>query len=129
MLGISSFVQQVLPSQERFKPTALVTHELPMLLTAPLPPVGFIYSLQHPVLKCSQFFFFFQDDRSGFTHTETKCQIYRFGSIPDEVIGFVNWPNPSSRTMALGLTQPLTEMSTRNLPGGVNDGRRVRLTT
>jgi hypothetical protein len=26
--------------------------------------------------------------------------------------------NPSSRTMALGPTQPLTEMSTRNLPGG-----------
>jgi hypothetical protein len=29
--------------------------------------------------------------------------------IPDEVIGFFNWPNPSSRTMALGSTQPLTE--------------------
>jgi hypothetical protein len=43
----------------------------------------------------------------------------RRGSIPDEVIGFFfNWPNPSSRTMALGSTQPLTEMSTRNLPGG-----------
>jgi hypothetical protein len=26
--------------------------------------------------------------------------------------------NPSSRTMALGSTQPLREMSTRNLPGG-----------
>jgi hypothetical protein len=39
------------------------------------------------------------------------------GSILDEVIEFFNWPNPSSRTMALGLTQPLTEMSTRNLPG------------
>jgi hypothetical protein len=26
--------------------------------------------------------------------------------------------DPSSRTMALGSTQPLTEMSTRNLPGG-----------
>jgi hypothetical protein len=26
--------------------------------------------------------------------------------------------NPSSHTMALGWTQPLTEMSTRNLPGG-----------
>jgi hypothetical protein len=26
--------------------------------------------------------------------------------------------NPSSRTMALGLTQPLTEMSTRNIPAG-----------
>jgi hypothetical protein len=27
-------------------------------------------------------------------------------------------PNPSSNTMALGSTQPLTEMSTRNVPGG-----------
>jgi hypothetical protein len=40
------------------------------------------------------------------------------GSIPDEVFGIFNWPNPSSRTMALGLTQPLREMSTRNLPWG-----------
>jgi hypothetical protein len=31
---------------------------------------------------------------------------------------YFNWPNPSSRTMALGSTQPLTEMSVRNLPGG-----------
>jgi hypothetical protein len=31
---------------------------------------------------------------------------------------FFNLPNPSSRTMALGLTQPLTKMSTRNFPGG-----------
>jgi hypothetical protein len=35
--------------------------------------------------------------------------------------------------MALGLTQPLTEMSTRNLPGGggggVKGGRRVGLIT
>jgi hypothetical protein len=31
--------------------------------------------------------------------------------------------------MALGSTQPLTEMSARSLPGGVNAGRRVRLTT
>jgi hypothetical protein len=37
--------------------------------------------------------------------------------IPDEV-DFFNLPNPSSRTMALGSTQPLTEMSTRNLPEG-----------
>jgi hypothetical protein len=36
------------------------------------------------------------------------------GSIPD-VIGFFNWPNPSSWTMVLGLTQPLTEMSAMNL--------------
>jgi hypothetical protein len=45
-------------------------------------------------------------------------------SNPDEVIGFFNWPNPSSRTMALESTQPLMEMSTRNLPGG--KGRMAR---
>jgi hypothetical protein len=33
------------------------------------------------------------------------------GSIPDEVTGFFNLPNPSSLTM----TQPLTEMGTSNL--------------
>jgi hypothetical protein len=37
--------------------------------------------------------------------------------VPDEV-GSFSLPNPSSRTMLLGSTQPLTEMSTRNLPGG-----------
>jgi hypothetical protein len=31
--------------------------------------------------------------------------------------------------MAVGLTQPLTEMSTMNLPGGVKGGRHIRLTT
>jgi hypothetical protein len=39
-------------------------------------------------------------------------------SISDQVIGFFNLPNPPSRTMTVGSTQPLTEMSTRNLPGG-----------
>jgi hypothetical protein len=34
------------------------------------------------------------------------------GLSPDEVTGFFNLPNPSSCTMALGSTQPLTEMST-----------------
>jgi hypothetical protein len=38
------------------------------------------------------------------------------GSIPDVLIGFFNLPNPSSRTVALGSTQSLTEMSTRYLP-------------
>jgi hypothetical protein len=39
------------------------------------------------------------------------------GSSPDEV-DFFHLPNPSSRTVALGSTQPLTELSTRNLPEG-----------
>jgi hypothetical protein len=37
--------------------------------------------------------------------------------VPNEVDFFI-LPNPSSRNMALGSTQPLTEMSTRNLPVG-----------
>ena len=41
------------------------------------------------------------------------------GSIPDGVIGIFHLHNPSGRTMALGLTQPLTEMSTRNISWGV----------
>jgi hypothetical protein len=40
------------------------------------------------------------------------------GSLPDGVIGiFID--NPSGRTMALGLTQALTEMATRNNFWGV----------
>jgi hypothetical protein len=37
--------------------------------------------------------------------------------VPYEV-DFFKLPNISSRTVALGSTQPLTKMSTRNLPGG-----------
>jgi hypothetical protein len=50
------------------------------------------------------------------------------GSIPDPLIGIFHSHNPSDRTMALGSTQPLTEMSTREFPGG-KGGRCVRLTT
>jgi hypothetical protein len=59
----------------------------------------------------------------------------QFGRLWDRVPMrwiFSNLPNPSGRTMALGLTQPLTEMSTRNLkkkkkkPGGrVRRARRA----
>jgi hypothetical protein len=44
-------------------------------------------------------------------------------SIPHEVIGLFNWPNPSSRTVALGSTQPLPRIFL-----GVKDGLSVRLT-
>jgi hypothetical protein len=50
------------------------------------------------------------------------------GSIPDCIIGFFRWHNPSDRTVALGSTQPLTEMSTRSIFWG-RVGRRLRLTT
>jgi hypothetical protein len=41
------------------------------------------------------------------------------GSIPDGVNGIFHGRNSSGRTMALGLTQPVTEMSTRNISWGV----------
>ena len=49
-------------------------------------------------------------------HYATNRQVA--GSIPDGVIGIFQWHNPSGRTMALGSTQPLTEMSTRCISWG-----------
>jgi hypothetical protein len=37
------------------------------------------------------------------------------GSNPDEVIGFSNWPKPYRCTVGVGSTEPLTEISIRNL--------------
>jgi len=42
------------------------------------------------------------------------------GSIPDGVNGNFHRHNTSGRTVVLGSTQPLTEMSTRNMSRGVN---------
>jgi hypothetical protein len=50
------------------------------------------------------------------------------GSIPGGVTGFFSDISPSDRSMALGSTQSLVKMSTRNTPGG-KSGRFVRLTT
>jgi len=54
--------------------------------------------------------------RSWLRHCATSRKV--MVSIPDGVIGIFHWHNPSSRNMALGLTQPLTEMSTRNISRG-----------
>ena len=50
---------------------------------------------------------------SWLRHCATSWKVA--GSIPDGVIGIFHWHNPSGRIMVLGLTQPLTEMSTRNI--------------
>jgi hypothetical protein len=51
--------------------------------------------------------------------------------FPMRSLDFYNWSKPSSLTVALGSTQRLAKMSTRNLPwgGGRKCSRRVRLTT
>ena len=55
--------------------------------------------------------------RSWLRHCATSQKVA--GSFPDGVIGIFHWHNPSGRTVALGSTQPLTEMSTRNISWGV----------
>ena len=64
--------------------------------------------------------------RSWLTHCATSRKIA--GSIPHGIIRIFHWHNPSGRTMALGSTQPLIEMSTRNISWG-KGGRRIGLTT
>jgi hypothetical protein len=54
--------------------------------------------------------------RSWLRHCATSQKVA--GSIPEGVIGIFRLHNPSGRTMALGLTQPLTKMSTRNISWG-----------
>jgi len=44
-----------------------------------------------------------------------------FNSVTLTYIGILNWHHPSGRTIALGLTQPLREMSTRNISWGVKE--------
>jgi hypothetical protein len=55
--------------------------------------------------------------RSWLRHCATNQQIV--ASIPDGVSGFFHWHNPFGHAMALGSTQPLTEMSTRNISWGL----------
>ena len=54
--------------------------------------------------------------RSWLRHCATSQKVA--GSIPNGIIGIFHWHNPSGHTMALGLTQPLTKMSTRNISWG-----------
>jgi hypothetical protein len=42
-------------------------------------------------------------------------------SIPDEDSSFFNWPNSSGLTVALGSTESLTELTTKNVPGATDE--------
>jgi hypothetical protein len=51
------------------------------------------------------------------THCATSRNVA--GSVPDGFIGIFHWRISSGRTIALGLTEPLTEMNTKNISWGV----------
>ena len=61
--------------------------------------------------------------RSWLRHCATSQKVA--GSIPDGVIGIFHCLNPSCRTMALGMTEPATEMSTRSVAWEVNVAEKV----
>jgi hypothetical protein len=48
----------------------------------------------------------------------SQCNWMTYWSKNQGNLYFSHWSNPSTCTMALGLAQPLTEMSTESLPGG-----------
>jgi hypothetical protein len=60
------------------------------------------------------------------SHCATSREVA--GSIPDVLIVIFHLHNPFGRTVALGSTRPLTEMSTKNISSG-KGGRCVGLTT
>jgi hypothetical protein len=78
---------------------------------------------------------FYNDTQCWASHSWLKhCATSRkvAVSIRNDVIGIFHWNNPSGRAMALGSTQPVAEMSTRNIywgGGGGKDGRCIGLTT
>ena len=92
----------------------------------------FIVNLKHLCDKCQRITRINVTRDQGFllARKETRCTTSRTvpGSIPDGVTGFFSDIFPSDRTMALGSTQSLVKMSTRNIPGS-KGGRCVRLTT
>jgi hypothetical protein len=78
---------------------------------------------------CVQFTLYcYNNDRAGARGTMLQAGRLRV-QFTIRSLDFFNLPNPSSRTIALGSTQPLTEMSTRKIRGGVKGSRCVRLTT
>ena len=59
--------------------------------------------------------------RSWLRHCTTSRKVT--GSLPDGVNGIFHGHNSSDRTVALGSTQPVTEMRTRNISWGGKGGR------
>jgi hypothetical protein len=75
------------------------------------------------ILGCASYIFWSLHD----LHTALQAGRSRV-RFPICVIRFFHWHNTSGRTMTLGSTQPLTEMSTRDVSWG-KGGRCVGLTT
>jgi hypothetical protein len=85
----------------------------------------------HPAARpaCSLCNIPIQKNSKGGARSSRKCTHFSTCVVCESSLlhwFFFNLPNPSSRTMALRLTQPLTETCTRNLP--VDKARPARKT-
>jgi hypothetical protein len=88
----------------------------PSLATKLTSPLNMVYSVDMICCIPNLLPYWGTRQRSWLRHYITSRKVA--GSILVEIIGFFYRLNSSSRAMALGSTQPLTEMSTKNLPGG-----------
>jgi hypothetical protein len=80
------------------------------------------------ILRCAPLINYFENCKiyDWFRHYATNQKT--MGLIPNNVTGFFNCPYTSSHTMALGTTQSLIEMRTKNL-SGLKGSLHIRLTT
>ena len=86
------------------------------------------YLIKNCVRLCNYIYIYIHGVRGGWLrHCATSRKVA--GSIPDGVIGIFLLNIPYGRIMALGLTQPLTEMSTKSISLVGKGGRCVGLTT
>jgi hypothetical protein len=113
VISFASSAQHNLYSTRRKNPTSLLKKYLHR---------GYI--TQSPCLICVSFHTVYDVAYGRAISWATMLQAGRSRGRFPYVIGFFNLPNPSSRSMAPGSTRSLTEMSTRNIPGG--KGRPVR---
>jgi len=115
-----------------FLTSSIYSHILPhiwTLLSVPVAPFPIPCTWKFYILACYVFFCLVTSYscctdwsrgtqwHSWLRHCAARRKIS--GSISDGVIGIFHGHNPSGRTMTLGLTQPLTEVSTRNISWGV----------
>jgi hypothetical protein len=115
--------------QSRSGSCGVETNLLPLLGIETRPPSSSLYRLSYAGSSLLQGTFLNYEYNIVYISLGARGSVVGWGTklqdgrspvrVPDEM-DFFNLFNPSSRTMALGSTQPLlvTEMSTRNLPGG-----------
>jgi hypothetical protein len=64
-----------------------------------------------------------RDSAVSLKHYATSQKVA--GSVPEGVTGIFHLYNPSGRTVVLGSSQPLTEMSTKNISCGLKAVRAL----